>query len=81
VDVDLARALGDFARLGYARLGRVVDDATLAALGARVDDLMQGRVVHEGLFFQHDSPTGLYEDLTFGAGWIGPSSDYRKLGA
>jgi len=79
VELGLARVLADFARDGYARLGRVVDDATLAALGQRVDDLMQGRVVHEGLFFQHDSPTGRYEDLTFGAGWVGPSSDYRKL--
>src|SRR5690242_15138348 len=31
---DLEPALSDFARLGYARLGRVVDDDTIAALGA-----------------------------------------------
>ena len=28
---------------------------------------------------QHDSPTGRYEDLVFGAGWVGPSLSYRKL--
>lgn len=76
---DLAPALADFARLGYARLGRVVADDTLAALGARLDDLMAARVQHEGLFFQRDSPTGRYEDLTYGDGWQGPRPDYRKI--
>jgi len=75
----LDAALAEFARVGYARLGRVVSDEGLAALGARVDDLMSARVRHEGMFFQHDSATGRYEDLTFGAGWQGPSSDYRKI--
>ncbi len=76
---DLAPALAEYARAGYARLGRVVGDDTLSALGARVDDLMSARVRHDGLFFQRDSPTGRYEDLTFGDGWQGPSSDYRKI--
>jgi phytanoyl-CoA dioxygenase PhyH len=75
----LASVLAEFARVGYARLGRVVADETLAALGARVDDLMSARVRHDGMFFQHDSTTGRYEDLTFGAGWQGPSSEYRKI--
>ena len=78
-ELPLAAALDDFARLGYARLGRVVSDEGLAALGARVDNLMNARVRHEGMFFQHDSATGRYEDLTFGAGWQGPSADYRKI--
>ncbi len=82
--VDAARlplepALAEFARLGYARLGRVVSDAALAALGARVDDLMNARVRHDGIFFQRDSASGRYEDLRFGAGWQGPSSEYRKI--
>ncbi len=68
-----------FAAQGFARLGRVVDDERLAALRARVDDLMLGRVTLDGLFYQHDSPTGAYEDLTYGKGWIGPSLAYRKL--
>ena len=75
----LADLLAAFARDGYARLGCVVSDEGLAALGTRVDDLMSARVRHDGMFFQHDSPTGRYEDLTFGAGWQGPSSDYRKI--
>ena len=40
---------------------------------------MMGRVVHEGLFFQRDSPTGRYEELVFGRGWEGPSLEYRKI--
>src|SRR3954470_3411849 len=76
---DLARALAEFSSRGYARLGRIVDDEALAALGARVADLMSERVRHEGLFFQRDSPTGRYEDLAFGEGWQGPASDYRKI--
>ena len=62
---DLSPALAEFAARGYARLGRVVSEEALAALGARVDDLMSARVRHEGLFFQRDSPTGRYEDLEF----------------
>ncbi|MGZ3439958.1 MAG: phytanoyl-CoA dioxygenase family protein [Polyangia bacterium] len=77
--LDLAPALDEFRRVGYARLGRVVSDETIAALGARVDDLMSARVRHEGMFFQRDSETGRYEDLTFGDGWQGPSTDYRKI--
>ena len=76
---DLAPALAEFTTRGYARLGRVVSDETLAALGARVDDLMNARLPHDGFFFQRDSPTGRYEDLAFGEGWQGPSSDYRKI--
>jgi phytanoyl-CoA hydroxylase len=76
---DLAPALAEFSSRGYARLGRVVSEDGLAALGARVDDLMNARVQHEGLFFQRDSTTGRYEDLAFGKGWQGPSTDYRKI--
>lgn len=78
-ELDLAPALADYRALGFARLGRVLADDALAALSARVDDLMSARVRHEGLFFQRDSATGRYEDLTFGAGWQGPSPDYRKI--
>jgi hypothetical protein len=77
--VPLADVLDQFERLGYARLGRVVSDECLAALGTRVGDLMSARVRHEGMFFQLDSTSGRYEDLTFGAGWQGPSPDYRKI--
>src|SRR5438270_13150318 len=78
---DLAPALAAFKSEGHARLGRVVSDDGLASLGARVDDLMTGRVHHDGLFFQRDSATGRYRDLAFGEGWQGPSSDYRQIEA
>jgi phytanoyl-CoA hydroxylase len=72
-------AVSAFLRDGYARLGVLVDDAELATLRARADDLMLGRVTYPGLFFQHDSSTGRYEDLRRGEGYVGPSLDYRKL--
>jgi ectoine hydroxylase-related dioxygenase (phytanoyl-CoA dioxygenase family) len=76
---DLEDALAHYRSHGWARLGRVADDETLAALRARADDIMLGRVVHEGLFFQHDSESGRYEDLEFGRGYVGPSEAYRKI--
>lgn len=64
---------------GYAHVPGVVPRATLDALRERAHDLMHGRVVHDGLFFQLDTTTGSYDDLEFGNGWQGPSDNYRKL--
>lgn len=77
--MDLGGALADLAELGYARLGRVLDDEGLAALRARADDIMLGRVTYPGLFFQRDTDTGRYEDLEFRKGYQGPSLQYRKV--
>lgn len=77
--IDVASVLADFAVNGYARVGRVLSDEGIAALGGRIDDLMSERVRYEGLFFQRDSQTGRYEDLEFAKGWQGPSRDYRKI--
>ena len=76
---DIGTALAHYAEHGYARLGRVLDDAGLEALRERADDLMLGRVAYPGLFFQPDASTGRYEDAPLGLGWQGPSLDYRKL--
>lgn len=75
----LDEAIAHWREHGWARLGRVARDDELAALRARADDIMHGRVVHEGLFFQHDAESGRYEDLEFGRGWVGPSDAYRKI--
>jgi phytanoyl-CoA hydroxylase len=72
-------AADHFRAHGWARLGVVASEDELARLRARADDIMLGRVVHEGLFFQHDAETGRYEDLDFGRGWVGPSLSYRKI--
>jgi hypothetical protein len=77
--VSLDAVLEHFEQHGWARLGRVMDDATIAALSARAEDLMLGRVVYPGMFFQMDSPTGRHEDAPLGLGWQGPSLGYRKL--
>jgi len=75
----LDRAIEHFQTHGWARLGRVLDAATLERLRQRADDIMLGRHVVPGLFFQHDSETGAYDDLTYGEGWVGPSLGYRKI--
>ena len=77
--IDLEAVLAHFAEHGYARLGPVLADAAAEQLRQRANALMLGEVRIPGLFFQHDSPTGQYEDLVFGAGWVGPSLSYRKL--
>jgi hypothetical protein len=76
---DVEGALARFARDGYALLGRVASDEALAAMRARTEDLMLGRVTYDGLFFQLDTESGRYEDLTYGEGWKGPSLNYRKI--
>ena len=77
--LELEPALAHFREHGYARIGRVIREEWLAGLRRRTDELMLGERTIGGLFFQHDSDTGRYEDLTYGKGWVGPSLDYRKL--
>jgi hypothetical protein len=72
-------AIAHWRRHGWARLGRIAGDEDLARLRARAEGIMRGRVVHDGLFFQHDAASGRYEDLEFGRGWVGPSDAYRKI--
>lgn len=75
----LDEAIAHYREHGWARLGRLADDATLDALRARADAIMLGEVRYDGLFFQHDSASGRYEDLEYGKGWQGPSLGYRKI--
>jgi len=77
--IDVTDAPARYRRDGYAVLGRVASDEALAAMRARADDLMLGRVTYDGLFFQHDTESGRYEDLEYGRGWQGPSPNYRKV--
>lgn len=78
-DPDIDAILARYREDGYARVGRVIDEGTLADLRARADAIMLGEVVHPGLFFQHDSGTGRYEDLQYKKGYTGPSLHYRKI--
>jgi phytanoyl-CoA hydroxylase len=77
--IDVAGAIAHFREHGWARLGTVASAAALERLRARANDIMMGRVSHDGLFFQRDSETGRYEELVFGRGWEGPSLEYRKI--
>lgn len=78
-DDALARAFAHYEEHGYAHLGRLVPEEDLEALRARVNAIMLGEVVYPGMFFQHDSATGRYEDAPIGQGYQGPSLAYRKL--
>ncbi len=77
--MDIEGPLAHFTEHGWARLGRVASEETLAALRERADAIMLGRVGHDGLFFQLDTESGRYDELTFGRGWEGPSRNYRKV--
>lgn len=77
--LDVEAALAQLRSEGYARLGRIATDDTVRELGARAHAIMQGELVVDGLFFQHDATSGRYEDLAYGEGWVGPSLGYRKL--
>ncbi len=68
-----------YARDGIVRLGKTVDDETLAALRARSEAIMRGEAPELDLFFQHDSDDGTYGSLRRGEGWVGPSDRYRKI--
>ena len=78
-DEQLDEAIAHYREHGWARLGIVASEETLVALRARADAIMMGEVTYDGLFFQHDSDTGRYEDLAYGQGWKGPSLEYRKV--
>lgn len=78
-DAFLDAAVAHFWEHGWARLGKLGDAEIIDRLRARVDAIMLGEVTYPGLFFQHDSATGRYEDLEYGKGWQGPSLQYRKV--
>jgi phytanoyl-CoA hydroxylase len=75
--IDLSAVLSAFAEQGYARLGRALTEGSAAQLASRAEVLMQAEV--DGVFYQHDSDSGHFKDLVFNAGWVGPSTRYRKL--
>ena len=64
---------------GYLRLGRVLDDAALAALQRRIDEIMLGRVAYPQLQFQMDTG-GAYGELPDPVnGLITSTLAYRKV--
>ncbi|MGD0675900.1 MAG: phytanoyl-CoA dioxygenase family protein [Polyangiaceae bacterium] len=77
--VDADGVLAHWRAHGWAKLDEVAHPDTVRLLRDRADDIMLGRLRVPGLFFQHDSETGRYEELVFGRGWEGPSLEYRKI--
>lgn len=78
-DAAIDAAVAHYLEHGWARLGKLCSEDRLEALRARADAIMMGEVTYPGLFFQHDSPSGDYDDLEYGKGWKGPSLAYRKV--
>jgi phytanoyl-CoA hydroxylase len=69
-----------FHATGVVRLGRVLDDAELGALRARIDAIMLGEVRYDGMMMQLDAETGRYEDMPAQTpGFKGPTLAYRKI--
>ena len=77
--LDLDAPFRKFKGHGYARLGRVLTDLAASELAERAQHMMEDDEPVVGVFYQHDSPSGRYEDLAFNEGWVGPSPSYRKL--
>ena len=63
---------------GYVRLGQVATDEGFEALMRRTDDITQGRVRHDGMWFQLDLGGDEYK-LGPGGRFAGPSDEYRKI--
>jgi phytanoyl-CoA hydroxylase len=78
-DEQIRDAVEHYREHGWARLGRWLPEHRIAELRQRADAIMLGEVTYPGLFFQHDSDTGSYDDLEYGKGWKGPSLKYRKV--
>jgi hypothetical protein len=70
--------LEQFREEGYLLLGQIVSDDEVEALSQRADDIMLGRVQHEGMWFQLDAG-GMEYKLLPGGDYKGASLDYRKI--
>jgi phytanoyl-CoA hydroxylase len=75
----LIQALADYRRDGFARLGVLATEAELVAMRLRAEALMLGTVRYDGMFFQKDTSSGRYEDLSYGQGYEGATYNYRKI--
>jgi len=73
---------GEFHVMGYLKLGKLMDDAHLAALQQRIDDIMLGKadIPYDRVMMQLDSSTGEYDDIGEQTkGHKGATLNYRKI--
>lgn len=71
-----------YTRDGYLRLGKLLDDAALAALQERIDAIMLGEadIDYDHMMMQLDSETGEYGDFgEMTKGHKGATLNYRKI--
>lgn len=72
----------EYEELGYVNLGKLVNDADLAELQRRIDDIMQGKAPadYDRMLMQLDSESGKYEDAgEQSKGFKGSTPNYRKI--
>ena len=69
-----------FEQHGYARLGRVLDDAGLAELQQRIDAIMLGEIPYPEMNFQLDGDDAEYAKMSIvSPGHKGVTLQYRKI--
>tara|TARA_B100001769_G_C22035383_1_gene556349 strand:+ start:232 stop:1056 length:825 start_codon:yes stop_codon:yes gene_type:complete len=76
----ITKIFSNYEKDGYAKLGKIVSNNALENLKKRTIDLMLGRKVYKGMFFQLDSEDGKYANInTKDESYQGPSFRYRKI--
>ena len=69
-----------FEEHGYVRLGKVLDDAELAELQQRIDEIMLGEIPYPEMEFQLDGEDADYAKMpTVSPGHKGTTLQYRKI--
>ena len=69
-----------FEEHGYVRLGKVLDDAELAELQQRIDEIMLGEIPYSEMEFQLDGEDADYAKMpTVSPGHKGTTLQYRKI--
>ena len=59
----ITKIFSNYEKDGYAKLGKIVSNNALENLKKRTIDLMLGRKVYKGMFFQLDSEDGKYANI------------------
>ena len=69
----------EYARTGYLRLGKILDDASVKSLSQRADDLASGKIKNPAIQMQLDTG-GVYEELPEANSHFEPAGLlYRKI--
>lgn len=77
---NLKNLLMTYEKKGYVNLGQIISKKKAKQLSKRAIDLMLGKKVYEGMFFQMEGKGGSYKKINKNSEkFLGPSKDYRKI--